>query len=229
MVDARGDRARLDGIATPQTNLVSRALPIVRRTFSASHTVVAILGVDRRLSRLRSLTIRIAYSFSCEDLLQADQTGLLRRAGEGSTRTGTRAVSRGGVAPMFRSKRARIGAGAVVVAMMAAVTRRMRVELVVVVERAGGRGVVVEHVGGRGGVDHFERIVGERVGDADGDLLLQPEPVRGRVAEGRAGGGPEAGHQARRLRRQQRPADCSPRRSRTRSPPASTRPSGCGA
>jgi hypothetical protein len=57
----------------------------------------------------------------------------------------------------------------------------MRVDVVDVVERGGGRGVVIEHVGGRGG-DHVELIGGERVGDADGDLLLQPEPVRDRVA-----------------------------------------------
>ena len=52
-----------------------------------------------------------------------------------------------------------------------------------------------------------EHAGGERVEHPDGDLLLQPEPVRGRVAEGRAGGGREAGHPARRLRREQQPAD----------------------
>jgi hypothetical protein len=38
----------------------------------------------------------------------------------------------------------------------------------------------------------------ERSGDVgpDGDLLLQPEPVRDRFAEGRAGAGREAGHPA---------------------------------
>ena len=53
---------------------------------------------------------------------------------------------------MFRSKRARVGAGAVAVAMHGGGDRRMRVELVVVVvergivERAGGCRRVVEHL-----------------------------------------------------------------------------------
>ena len=103
---------------------------------------------------------------------------------------------------MFRSKRARIGAGVVAVAMIMAVIAGCGS-----ISSSSSARAVVEHAGGRGVVDHFDFIVVGRVGHPDGDLLLQPEPVWGRVAEGRAAGGREAGHQARRLRRQQRPAD----------------------
>jgi hypothetical protein len=56
----------------------------------------------------------------------------------------------------------------------------MRIDLVDV-ERVGGWGIVVELVGGGRVVDHFECIGGERVGNADGNLLLQPEPVWDRI------------------------------------------------
>ena len=55
MVDAGGYRARFGRIAAAETDLVSHPRPVVRRTFSATHTVDSMLGVDRRLSRLRSL------------------------------------------------------------------------------------------------------------------------------------------------------------------------------
>ena len=54
MVDAGGYRARFGRIAAAETDLVSTPA-VVRRTFSATHTVDSMLGVDRRLSRLRSL------------------------------------------------------------------------------------------------------------------------------------------------------------------------------
>ena len=44
VVNARCEHARFDGIAAPEMNLVSRAKLIVRRTFSASHSVIAVLG-----------------------------------------------------------------------------------------------------------------------------------------------------------------------------------------
>jgi hypothetical protein len=60
----------------------------------------------------------------------------------------------------------------------------MRIELVIVerivIKRAGGHVGVVEHY-------DLERVDVGWVGRQDGDLLLQPEPVRGRLAEGRAG------------------------------------------
>ena len=83
----------------------------------------------------------------------------------------------------------------------------MQIELIELAKRVAKRVVTRLFVSHRVGDGRcvLERIAG--IGDyPDGDLLLQPEPVRDRVAERRAAGGREAGHPARRLRRQQRPA-----------------------
>src|SRR5581483_2572938 len=104
--------------------------------------------------------IRMANSYTCEGLLQGGLASLLRRAGKGSTRTGTRASSgersRTHVQVQARARwRGRDcgchGYGS---------TRGMRVDLVDVVQRSRRRGIVVGHVGGRGSVDHVERIGG---------------------------------------------------------------------
>ena len=45
-----------------------------------------------------------------------------------------------------------------------------------------GRAGFEQRAGGRFGVRFGGRFTRERVGHPDGDLLLQPEPLRGRVA-----------------------------------------------